>query len=287
MSDLQEHRETDPGPPRRVSARTALVAVGVVAVLVAVVVVAVNRAGSTTAGSPSPAGSPSASSAPSGSAGMDASAAQLLGWGQAKIDEEFDRPLGKQWNLYDGPGHNDNGRRSPSAISVADGLLTIKGDAQGTTGGMALYPGHKYGRWEARVRAPASDDTYNAVILLWPDKEDWPVGGEVDFMEMDDPTRQSTQMFLHYGRDNRQDRGEVRIDGTQWHNWAVEWTADHITCYVDGKQWYTTTDRKMFPPRSMHLAIQLDWFPENGNPGAVKPSEMQVDWVKGYPPPGY
>jgi hypothetical protein len=32
----------------------------------------------------------------------------------------------------------------------------------------------------------------------------------------------------------------------------------------------------------MHLALQLDWYPGNGN-DAVRPSQMQVDWVRYYP----
>ena len=41
------------------------------------------------------------------------------------------------WGVYDGPGHADKGTRSPAAASVADGVLTITGDAEGTTAGMA------------------------------------------------------------------------------------------------------------------------------------------------------
>jgi len=219
---------------------------------------------------------------PKPSAGSETSAASLLGWGDPNRQEEFDGPLGAAWKVYDGPGHVDNGRRSPSAITTSEGLLTITGDPHGTTGGMAWDLGQQHGRWEARVRAPASDATYHALLLLWPDAEDWPAGGEVDFMEMLDRNRQTTNVFLHWGEDNQQDKGEVKADATQWHNWAVEWTPKSITTYLDGKQWYKTTDTDMLPPRSMHLAIQLDWFPEKAD-GPVQESTMQVDWVKQYP----
>ena len=119
---------------------------------------------------------------------------------------------------------------------------------QGNTAGMAWGDGQKYGRWEGRVKAPVGDRSYNALLLLWPDAENWPVGGEVDFMEMSDHTRQSTDMFLHYGRSNSQLHGEVTIDATQWHNWAVEWTPDHITAFVDGKQWFHTDKKEALPP---------------------------------------
>jgi hypothetical protein len=166
-------------------------------------------------------------------------------------------------------------------MSVANGIFTISGDAAGTTGGMAWRGGAQYGRWEARVKSPAGDPTYNAVMLLWPDAENFPVGGEVDFMEIGDESRQKTDFFLHYGASDHQLHGQVAIDATQWHNWAVEWAPDHITAYVDGQEWYTTTRTDAFPPGPMHLTLQLDWFPKGG--GAVQPSTMSADWVRYYP----
>ncbi len=207
------------------------------------------------------------------------SAAARFGWGTPNRVEEFDGTLAA-WDVYDGPGHVGNGRRTPAAFSLSGGIMTITGDSAGSTGGMAWNPGQKYGRWEARVRAPASDPSYNALLLLWPDAENWPVGGEVDFMEISDPARQVTDFFLHYGADNSQVSGQVRIDATQWRTWAVEWTPTHIAAFVDGREWYRTTDTSILPPGPMHLTIQLDWFPRGATP---RTSTMQVDWVKQYP----
>ena len=109
-------------------------------------------------------------------------------------------------------------------------------------------------------------------------------------MEMSDHTRQETEAFLHYGPDEAHDSqvsGAVTVDATQWHNWAVEWTPDHITTFVDGVPWFTTTSAVVQPPGPMHLCIQLDWFPEEGNStSTVTPSTMNVDWVRYYPYPG-
>ena len=137
----------------------------------------------------------------------------------------------------------------------------------------------QYGRWEGRVRAPVGDPSYNALLLLWPTAENWPEGGELDFMEMMDPSRQKTNAFFHYGADNSQVEGSVEIDATQWHNWALEWTPDRITAYVDGEKWFETTEQKVQPPGPMHLCIQLDWFPKGGS---GKETQMQVDWVRQY-----
>jgi len=212
--------------------------------------------------------------------GYATSAAAKFGWGKPNRVDDFSGGLDKSWGVYNGPGHGGKGRRTPDAVSVQDGVLTITGDPQGNTAGMAWGDGQKYGRWEGRVKAPVGDRSYNALLLLWPDAENWPVGGEVDFMEMSDHTRQTTDMFLHYGSSNSQLHGEVTIDATQWHNWAVEWTPDHITAFVDGKQWFHTEKKEALPPGPMHLCIQLDWFPKSG--AAVQTSHMYVDWVRQY-----
>jgi licheninase len=250
-------------------------------VVVAMLLTTTGTAGAQTlTGAAAPTESPS--TGPTRPPGYESSAAYLLGWGEPNQVDDFDSGLGPDWRVYDGPGHIGNGVRSPDAVDVDAGIMTITGDSNGTTGGMAWFPGQKYGRWEGRVRVPPGDETYHALMLLWPDAEDFPVGGEVDFMEMMEPTRQRTQLFLHYGKDNSQVMGEIGIDGTQWHNWAVEWTPEHIAAFVDGKQWWRTDDTSILPPGPMHLCIQLDWFPGDGQ-GAVQESTMQVDWVRQYP----
>ncbi len=221
---------------------------------------------------------PQSPTAVTGSASGTA-ASERYGWGDPVRVDDFTSGLGPDWGVYDGVGHDGQGVRSPGAVSVSDGVMTITGSSNGTTAGMAWGQGQKYGRWEARVAAPASDPSYHAVALLWPDAENWPVGGEVDFMEMSEADRQTTEMFLHYGADNSQLSSSVAVDATQWHNWAVEWTPDHIVAYVDGIEWFRSTDASTLPPGPMHLCLQLDWFPEGG---AVRPSSMAVDWVRQY-----
>lgn len=212
-------------------------------------------------------------------AGEGTTAAATFGWGTPTRQDDFTGDL-SAWGLYDGPGHAGQGRRAPSAATVSNGVLTIGGDAAGTTEGMAWGSGQKYGRWEGRVKAPASDPSYNALLLLWPDAEDFPAGGEIDFMEMADPSRLSTDLYVHHGADDAQVHGQVRVDATQWHNWAVEWTPKGITAFVDGKRWWHSDDTSILPPGPMHLCVQLDWFPKAG--GAVRPSQMQLDWVRQY-----
>ena len=229
-------------------------------------------------GSGSGSGNDSSSGGGSGSGEQGATAAEAFGWGEPDVVDDFESAGLEGWNLYDGPGHAGNGVRSPDAASVSDGILTINGTADGTTGGMAWGNSQQYGRWEVRMKAPQGDEAYNALALLWPTAENFPVGGEVDFAEIMDSSRQKVELFLHYGEDNSQVHGEVEVDATEWHNYAVEWTPDGITAFLDGEQWWKTTDTSILPPGPMHLCLQLDWFPDNGGGGGE--GEVHYDWVK-------
>ena len=231
---------------------------------------------------PSPAPSPAPPPAPSrsapapatGAGNCPATAAARLGWGAPTRASDFTGGLPADWHPYGPePGHQRSGLRTPAAITVADGIATIRGTTDGTTGAMSWHPGQRYGRWEACVRADAGD--LHPVLLLWPGAEDWPVGGEVDWMEISDPTRQEAGFFLHYGQDNDQVASSVTHDATRWTAWALEWTPSRMTAYVDGQQWYSTTDASHFPPRPMNMTMQLDWFGD-----ADTPSAMQMDWAR-------
>ena len=176
-------------------------------------------------------------------------------------------------------GTYPEGTRTPSALSFSNGTMTITGDAQGNDEGIAWTPGQKYGGWEVRLRVPAGAANYDPVLLLWPDAENWPKGGEVDFMEMwDDPTRQTVHSVLHYGPSNKQISASVAVDATQWHTYAVKWTSTQITTYVDGVPLFTSTNKSQFPPGAMHLCIQLDTM----GPDIAAGATMEVAWAKQY-----
>jgi len=193
--------------------------------------------------------------------------------------DEFDNGLGDGWsNPYDGEGHNGNGRRVPEKVTVEGGNLVIRGDEDGDTGGIAWGDGQEYGRWELRAKFPKGDKQYHPVLLLWPSAENWPVGGEVDFAETNSDA-EDVMFFLHYGKNNSQVFDRKKIDITQWHNYAVEWVDGRITGFIDGEKWFESTDDDQMPPGDMHLTVQLDYFPDDGDP---EPSEMLVDFVRIY-----
>jgi beta-glucanase (GH16 family) len=215
--------------------------------------------------------------------------AAVMGWPQIAADE-FDG-LGvdlTRWAAYSGATNDGAGQRLPERLSVAGGVLTVSG--RGTeSGGMAWQTNQTYGRWEVRARTDPGAG-YRPALLLWPQAEDWPQGGELDFMDTPNPTRAETNFVAHYGADDQRDIAAVTGDFTGWHNYALEWLPDHVAGYIDGQQVFRTDDPAKIPTRPMHLAIQQDvgpssdgWTPalDASTPPEVK---MQVDWVRIYGP---
>jgi hypothetical protein len=161
-------------------------------------------------------------------------------------------------------------------VQTPDGVLVVTGGTDGITGGLTWGDAVTSGRWEARVKMPKADPSYQALIALLPVPET-AGGGEIDIVN-GDPRRLRTDIVVR-GADDRTLRDQVSADATDWHNWAVEWTPDRITAYLDGKVWYRVDRTSAFPAGPLRLALRLDWFPGGGAP---RRSTMDVDWVRYY-----
>jgi hypothetical protein len=217
--------------------------------------------------------------------GDGTTAAATLGWGTPVAGDEFNYTGAAdpaKWSVYDSAGHAGQGLRRPSQVTVDGTRLKIAGTADGTTGGMsAKFANRKYGRWETRAALPAGDNEYHGVAILWPDSENWPCDGEIDYMEnLGDRTVQN--FFNHYSCTNQQTSAQRAVDATQFHNYAVEWTPTGVIGYLDGVKWFEDLDTSHLPPGSMHQTLQLDWFPDATANGTA---DMLVDWVRVYDVP--
>ncbi len=209
------------------------------------------------------------------SAGDGIQAALKLGWTKVGGDEFNGTSLNGNWGPYDGAGHDGNGRRTPDAIKVGGGVVTITGDAGGNTGGMAWGDNQTYGKWEMRAKFPAGGGLYHPVLLLWPESG-WPP--EIDFAETVSDADNVT-FNLHFGgSSNQQEHAAQNLDITQWHNYAVEWTSSGVTGYIDGVQWFQNSSSQSVPQQPMHPVIQLDNF---GGTSMV-PAQMMVDYMRIY-----
>lgn len=188
------------------------------------------------------------------------------------------------WAMYDSPGNEGNGLRRPEAFSVADGILTVTAqmiNGQLVSGGMAHKQNLTYGKFEARVRA--DEDTSfpiatSAVLLTWPQSENWPIDGENNIYETTTNNRRSFHTFIHYGADNRTFHKEHMFDAREWLTVAMEWDPNWIKIYVNGNLQWTLTEKVAIPDVPHHLCIQLDAFEET----MTGVTRMQVDWVKIY-----
>lgn len=220
-------------------------------------------------------------------------AAVQLGWGPVVAGDEFDytgRPDSAKWSVYNGEGHSGNGLRRPSAFDVANGVLVCTGDnvSGGTTGGMALRRNERYCRLEARIRVysinPAgSGNRYHPVLLMWPQSEEWPEGGEIDYFETNVDSGK-LGWFVHYPnhQPKTQEGGTQALDIQNWHNYALEWSPSGIRAWVDGVQYFNYTMSAIQPPGPMHFCAQLD----NYDGENMEPARLECQWVRVYNRPG-
>jgi beta-glucanase (GH16 family) len=290
VSDLHEitaSADGAPPPPRRRRVVLLLLACVAVAALVSVLVVALRGAGADE--SSGAAGPPPGGLTLDPAQRLDTEAAVRNGWTLIAHDEFDGDALDEGlWSAYRGRTTDDVGQHDPDNLSVSDGTLKLTSRGN-TSAGLAWDDGQKYGRWEARVRSEKGNG-YGPVMLLWPDAEDWPEGGEIDIMEIPKGDRTKASFTVHWGEDNNQDGKSVQGDFTQWHTFAVEWTPDRIVGYLDGREFYRNEDSDAQPPRSMHFAMQQDigpygkdWIPARDE---STPAEctFEVDWVRIYAP---
>ncbi|GAA2500668.1 glycoside hydrolase family 16 protein [Streptomyces gobitricini] len=202
-----------------------------------------------------------------------------------------------KWRLAGGgpgecrPGHSGNVRRCDANTRVVGGVLRMTGEADGDSGWLASPYGRRYGPCEARVRsratAPDSGRQYHPLLILRPGSGGHPRDGEHDYLENGGPGERCAEAFLHYPYPEdvpvqQEFARKCGVDLSRWHNVAVEWTADHLRGFLDGKKWFrfsggANAGRDCVPcAPSTRQTIQLDNVYEDGLQSAV----FEVDWAR-------
>ncbi len=194
------------------------------------------------------------------------------------------------WTIYNSAGNAGNGLRRPSAMSVANGLLTITASNQGgqvVSGGMAHRGSQQYGRYSFRVRTDVDPSkTMSGVILTWPASQAHPRDGENNIYETlpheESATRNPFYSFIHkpYGSTSDQVRFVHRADASQWQTLTMEWTPSRVVVTVQGlgSQTVTETSADLIPDNPHIFTVQFDAF----KPQIANNLAMQVDWVEIY-----
>ena len=154
----------------------------------------------------------------------------------------------------------------------------------------------RFGRVEARIKLPETQGIWPAFWMLGANKPEigWPGSGEIDIMEMLGNAPQTVYGTLHYVNEDN----ELRSSGDSkslvqgkysddYHIYAIEWTPEKITWFVDNEQYHQVTiaeDMKEFLREHyfiLNLAVGGYW-PGYPDESTLLPQRLAVDYVRVY-----
>ena len=169
----------------------------------------------------------------------------------------------------------------------------------------------KYGRFEARIKFPQGKG-YLPAFWMMPQDEDyygqWPKCGEIDIAEVLGDSTNMNYGTIHYGEPHNQNQGTYTLASgdfaNEYHVFAVDYEPGVIKWYVDGEQYYETSDwfskwpgstEKPYPAPFdqpfhviLNVAVGGDW---PGDPDETTPFDekgaMYVDYVRIYQKESY
>lgn len=158
-----------------------------------------------------------------------------------------------------------------------------------------VQEGWKYGYIEARIQLPVGKGTWPAFWMMPVNFHSWPADGEIDIMEEvgANPNYVSSSFHAtaHVHSNNTQVTHEMKCETaeTDFHVYAIRWTHENITTYVDGQVQLTYDNRDLgrddWPYDDpfyviLNLAWGGDWGGYKGVDESALPVTMKVDYVR-------
>lgn len=149
----------------------------------------------------------------------------------------------------------------------------------------------KYGRIEARIKLPSGVGTWPAFWMLGAniDAAGWPGCGEIDIMEHKGSDEGRIYGTLHYpGRSGGNANGLTRMVQnvtSEFHIYAVEWSATAIRISVDGVEFFNFANNANVPfNHEFFILLNVAMGGTFGGPvdPAFNNSAMEVDYVRVY-----
>ena len=155
--------------------------------------------------------------------------------------------------------------------------------------------GWKFGYIEASIKLPKGKGTWPAFWMMPVNFTSWPADGEIDIMEEvgyhADYVSSSLHANAHVHSNGTQVTHEMYCKGAEgeFHTYAIEWTAQNITTYVDGKKQLSYDNRGLgrddWPYNDpfyviFNLAWGGDWGGQKGVDESVLPVTMEVDYIR-------
>jgi len=183
---------------------------------------------------------------------------------------------------------------------VEDGKLNIRAmkyNGQVISARMNSMKSWTYGYMEASIKLPKGKGTWPAFWMMPNDFSlGWPACGEIDIMEEVGVNPNYTSSSIHtksYNHTkNTQKTKEIytRNAESEFHVYAVEWTADYLQFYTDGVAQLRfendgTGNNDTWPfNKSFYIILNLawggDWGGWNGVDESALPCTMQVEYVR-------
>ena len=155
--------------------------------------------------------------------------------------------------------------------------------------------GWKYGYIEASIKLPKGKGTWPAFWMMPVNFKSWPADGEIDIMEEvgyhPDYVSSSLHANAHVHSNGTQVTNEMYCKGAEgeFHSYAILWTSENITTYVDGKVQLNYDNRGLgrddWPYDDpfyviLNLAWGGDWGGAQGVDENALPVTMEIDYVR-------
>lgn len=217
-------------------------------------------------------------------------------------NDEFDgTELSSDWTFeVAGPGFVNNELQNyvkgNDVAEVSNGTLKINLYKDGNDIKSArIYAkrnqGWKYGYIEASIKLPEGKGTWPAFWMMPVNFTSWPGDGEIDIMESVGYDPNVVVSTIHCNKYNNggtaieSARTSVATAYSEFHKYALEWTADKMVFYVDGKQLLTYnndgTGKDAWPFDSpFYVILNLAWGGLQGVDESCLPATMEVDYVR-------
>ena len=185
--------------------------------------------------------------------------------------------------------------------AIYDGTLKIIARKQGgnvISARINTTESWTYGYFEARLRVPGGRGTWPAFWMMPKNYTAWPLDGEIDIMEYvgyrPNVVQSSihTQAYNHVQGTEKTATKAIQNAETEFHIYAVEWTAGYIKGFVDGEEYFRFDndgkgDKHTWPfDAPFYLKLNLawggDWGGSQGVDESKLPATYEIDYVRVY-----
>ena len=213
----------------------------------------------------------------------------------------------KWWAYPDGwPGTPTTGTYYPSkSLSIGNGIMNYYIHSQsinGTerhiidapvpklSGASGSWGGQTYGRYIVRMKVDSMSG-YHLSFLLWPDDNNWPTEGSIDWPEAEFD-QNITDAFLQWRDSTTCNLSSCEQDyypsntamSSGWHTYEIDWTESAVSFFIDRHLVGRSTDPAKIPDTAMHLVLQVGTSFYEGIPSDAEAGNVQLDWVTVYRP---